>query len=103
VAWVADKSQFNQQGQHVHGPQYNADQLRIHSTDAKSIADGIALDRQRRREKSVWGPAWQRYEQKVAERRQKIENSWMIKIRNRVFLVFGFLLVIALPVLRHFA
>ncbi|WP_328506009.1 hypothetical protein [Streptomyces sp. NBC_00391] len=39
---------FDQQGQHVHGPQYNADEIRINQADPQSIADGMARDRQRR-------------------------------------------------------
>ncbi|GAA1170586.1 hypothetical protein GCM10009654_29750 [Streptomyces hebeiensis] len=41
-------AQFHQQGQHVYGPQYNADEIRINQADPQAIADGMAWDRQRR-------------------------------------------------------
>ncbi|MED7828944.1 hypothetical protein, partial [Streptomyces chiangmaiensis] len=42
-------SHFNQRGQHVYGPQYNADDIHVNHADPQSIADGMVLDRQRRK------------------------------------------------------
>lgn len=42
-------SHFGQQGQHVYGPQYNAEGIHINQADPQSVADGLAWDRQRRK------------------------------------------------------
>ncbi|MFB7177304.1 hypothetical protein ACFCYI_06325 [Streptomyces sp. NPDC056257] len=38
---------FDQQGQHVYGPQYNADGIQINQADPQAVADAIAWNRQR--------------------------------------------------------
>lgn len=42
-------SEFHQQGQTVHGAQYNAENLHVQHTHPQAVADGIAAERQRRR------------------------------------------------------
>ncbi|MFB7256694.1 hypothetical protein [Streptomyces nojiriensis] len=38
---------FDQQGQHVYGPQYNAEGIHFNQADPQAVADAIAWNRQR--------------------------------------------------------
>ena len=45
-----ERTSFNQQGQHIHGPQYNADQINFGEFISPDvIAEGLRRDRERRR------------------------------------------------------
>jgi len=75
VASVADGPHFNQQGWHVNGSVNNAETIINNGADPHSIADGLALDRQRQRDALASQRVDRHFEQYLLRQRQMEERA----------------------------
>ncbi|MBT3167741.1 hypothetical protein HTV80_32330 [Streptomyces sp. Vc74B-19] len=85
---MADGPHFYQQGWHVSGPVNNAETIINNGADPQSIADGLALDRQRYQEALASQQAQQRAEQWLLEKR-RTEQRKEDRSRTASFLAIG--------------
>ncbi|MGW3463500.1 hypothetical protein ACWDE9_29665 [Streptomyces olivaceoviridis] len=88
---MADGPYFDQQGQHVYGPQYNADEIRISQADPQSIADGMAWDRQRRQAQQDALRQRDLRAYAAAERNAMKWTWWILGVSLAVFFLYAIL------------
>lgn len=85
---------FDQHGQHVYGPQYNADGIHFNHTDPQSISLGIAWQQQRYRAEQE-ELRWRHYAAKREEDRRILKAAVVI-VAASLLLYFSVTLVLAM-------